>query len=440
MGIPLLSGNEPIGMLSIESKEPFCYTKKHEELGIAFSRQVAPAVFNAKLYKTTQSLLDIILHITEQLDLKVVLRKLARDVVDKEGILGADSAIIYVYDPDHDQVEQNPVCAGLSASAQSSLNNEPSLHSVVHHLLHAKRPRIRTDVRTDPMLYRDFSPRNNVKSVGVFPLRVANKSVGVMFVNYLRPHIFDATEKGLITLIAQKAALAIGHARKYEVARERFEIAKKAAMSLYAMSAWAHDAHKLSYKIDGNVKLLELSLNKHKRDSRIYLERIKLSLKSLFGLPTPPADLDQMQEVNLSRAYEAVRQRHSSELRKKGINVEMNLDNLPDVITNEWLLSEVFHHLTQNAVEVLDKGGTIRLSGYIKESTVYVKFNDNGPGIPQKVLKVLFKRRVPSHKREGSGVGLLLSKMYLNACDGDLTLKHSDQSGTSFVLNLPAAS
>lgn len=440
MGIPLLSGNEPIGMLSIESKVPFCYTDKHRELGVAFSRQVAPAVFNAKLYKTTQTLLNIILQITEQLDLKGVLRKLARAVVDKDGIIEADSAIIYVYDPDHDQVEQSPVCAGLSASAQSSLNSEPSLRSAVHRLLRLKRPRIRTDVRTDPLLYRDFARQNKVESVGVFPLHVANRSVGVMFVNYLSRHIFDRTEIELTTLIARKAALAIGHARKYEVARERFEIAKKAAMSLYAMSAWAHDAHKLSYKIDGNVKLLESSLNQHRRDSRVYMERIKQSLKSLFDLPTPPADLDQMQQVNLSRAYEAIRERHAAEIRRKHINIEMNLDALPDVLTNEWLLSEVFHHLTQNAVEALDNGGTIILSGYVKESTVYVRFSDKGRGIPQKVLKVLFKRRVPSHKREGSGVGLLLSKMYLNACDGDLTLKHSDQKGTSFVLNLPAVS
>jgi sensor histidine kinase regulating citrate/malate metabolism len=47
---------------------------------------------------------------------------------------------------------------------------------------------------------------------------------------------------------------------------------------------------------------------------------------------------------------------------------------------------------------------------------------------------------VVGQKKRGSGFGLLLSKIYVNACDGDLTLDHTGKNGTTFAISLPIAS
>jgi len=156
-------------------------------------------------------------------------------------------------------------------------------------------------------------------------------------------------------------------------------------------------------------------------------------------LPTPPADLDQMQEVELGLTFETVLQKHLSAFKKKRIRVESHLGKLPYVRANKWLLAQALNHLTKNAIDALDHKGRISVSGELKENQVHLTFADNGTGIPPRVLRVLFKRRVPGHKGQGSGFGLLLSKMYVNACNGDLTLDHSDETGTTFVINLPIA-
>jgi len=260
LGVPLLFGHTVIGMLSIDSAKSHSYTNAHRELVLAFSRQIAAALVNAKLHKTTESLLNIILDLTEQLELDTVLRKLVTDAVDKEGIIGADIAVIYLYDPDHNRIDEHPVFAGLPFHRRKSLDLNNETKSLVHEAIRAKEPWITKDVRTDRLLYRSFARENKVSSVGVFPLRVGDESVGVIFVNYLTPHSFDKTEKELMTMIARKAALLIQHTRKYKVISERFAFAKKAAVSLYALSAWAHDARSINYDIGGKLSLLKSSL------------------------------------------------------------------------------------------------------------------------------------------------------------------------------------
>jgi signal transduction histidine kinase len=81
-----------------------------------------------------------------------------------------------------------------------------------------------------------------------------------------------------------------------------------------------------------------------------------------------------------------------------------------------------------------------------------IRVIDRGAGIPQAVLRKLFKQRVSiGHgkerfrqrlgvgKRKGSGIGLLLSKQYMEACNGDLTLVKTGPTGTTFLVQLPLA-
>lgn len=451
IGVPLLRRGKAIGMISIENNgdavgsgrgsvvEPRPYTSVQENLAMAFARQVASAVENAHIYKTTQSLLDMVIGLTEDLDLQVVLRKLARNIVDKDGIIRADSAVIYLHDPDLDVVEGEPVCAGLTARERGYINIKHRPYSAVRRLVYAKAPRLPRDIRNDPLLYRGFARRVGIKAVGVFPLRVGAQPVGVMYVNYLSPHRIDGREKELLQMIAKKAALTIQHARKYKVVSERLETTKSAARNLYTLSALGHDARKIRYSILGNLKLLENSMSRPTPRASEYLRKAKHFALSLGELPDHPTDLDQITDIRLSDVYESVLKKCSEEVKQKQLKVRADLQSLPPVRANSWLLSQAFHNLTQNAVKAVGKHGAIRIRGHVQGGSVIVEFVDNGPGIPPKVKKYLFKRRVPGGNKAWSGYGLLLSRAYLNACDGDLTLRHTDARGTTFALNLPAA-
>ncbi|NJN94325.1 MAG: response regulator [Anaerolineales bacterium] len=50
LGVPLLFRDQPIGMISMDKREPGFYTEKHAHLAMAFAAQAAVAVKNAQLY------------------------------------------------------------------------------------------------------------------------------------------------------------------------------------------------------------------------------------------------------------------------------------------------------------------------------------------------------------------------------------------------------
>jgi GAF domain-containing protein len=441
-GVPLLRRGKVIGMISIESATTGLYTKIHENLATAFARQVASAVENAYIYRTTQSLLDMILGLTEDLNLPAVLNKLARSITDREGIIRADSAVIYLYNPDLDRVEERPYFAGLPPEEREWINIKDRPHSSVRRLVLSKRPRIRPDVSADPLLYRDrgFARRNGVASVGAFPLRVGNQPVGVMYVNYLSRHVIDKREKELLQLIAQKAALTIQLAREYKTVTEHLETAKVAARGLYTLSAWGHDTNRIRFNILTKLDLLKKSLNKPSPATLGHLKEAYQLAESVGTLTRQPIDLDHMSDLSVDEVFEDVRKKNEAVLDKKQIRVRAELRKLPRVYVNEWLLSQAFKNLTQNAIKAVGEGGAITVRGEEMGNSVYVEFADDGGGIPPEVKQHLFKRRATGDNKEGSGYGLLLSKVYLNACDGDLQLKQSDAKGTTFILKLPKSS
>ena len=98
------------------------------------------------------------------------------------------------------------------------------------------------------------------------------------------------------------------------------------------------------------------------------------------------------------------------------------------------LIDQVLINLLTNAAEALEGrvGGQIRLRGYLEQGRVIIAVEDNGPGISDELEKQIF---IPffTTKREGSGIGLALSRQIMRAHAAELTLNRHT-AGASFSL------
>ncbi|MGC8855481.1 MAG: diguanylate cyclase, partial [Anaerolineae bacterium] len=56
LGVPLLVRNQVVGLLAIDSREPYHFTEEHVHLTMAFASQVALVIENARLFEETQQL------------------------------------------------------------------------------------------------------------------------------------------------------------------------------------------------------------------------------------------------------------------------------------------------------------------------------------------------------------------------------------------------
>ena len=436
LGVPLLSENRPIGMLSIDSKTPSAYTEAHKRYAEAMAFQVSSAVANSNVYRTARSASDIVMAVTKEMRPHAILKKLARGLVDKNGVIGADSVAIYLYEPDLERMADQVIIEGVPEVELERMRSPRTKARV----LELMKSRTGTDrIPTNPKAYSSIASRLKVRTTGALRLMIGDYPVGVLLVHFHCHRSFEEREENLLRLVADNASLSIEHARMFETIQRRFEIARNALVSVNAMAAWAHDARKYNLRLDYSLRLLRKSSHLLRPKAQGHLNNAIEYSRNIVKIPTPPGEIEQKEALSLLQIFQPIQERYSSDLARKQIRVEQNLKRLPRVIASEWPLSEALKHLTQNSIKALRRGGKITLRGQVKSGTLYLSFIDNGGGIKPAVRKILFERRVSSPDENEFGVGLLLSKIYLNAVNCDLSLQNTSRRGTVFVLSLPVA-
>jgi len=108
---------------------------------------------------------------------------------------------------------------------------------------------------------------------------------------------------------------------------------------------------------------------------------------------------------------------------------------------DESKLKRSIMNLVSNAIGALLDSKTNDPCIHIKtekdkaSDAVVITVRDNGPGIPQEILKTLFDPFVTKKKTNGTGLGLAIVKQYITAHGG--TVKAENKNGAVFTISLP---
>jgi two-component system C4-dicarboxylate transport sensor histidine kinase DctB len=127
-------------------------------------------------------------------------------------------------------------------------------------------------------------------------------------------------------------------------------------------------------------------------------------------------------------------------LRQQAVGFALDIeDGDITVLADRVRLEQVFVNLLQNAVDALhgslDPHIRIRAAASAKEASV--SLSDNGPGLPDTVMRSLF---VPftTTKDTGLGLGLVICKEIIREFGGSFSASNcADSGGALFVLTLP---
>jgi PAS domain S-box-containing protein len=110
-------------------------------------------------------------------------------------------------------------------------------------------------------------------------------------------------------------------------------------------------------------------------------------------------------------------------------NININISIVPEdlmVYADENLIAHVMTNLLKNAIQAITEfhiGGKIQIDGRCDENeAIIIDISDDGPLIPEDVAEHIF---IPffTTKKEGSGIGLSLSKQIMRLSGGTLTMK-----------------
>jgi signal transduction histidine kinase len=183
-----------------------------------------------------------------------------------------------------------------------------------------------------------------------------------------------------------------------------------------------------------------------------YLEDILTSGYHLLALINDVLDLSKVEagqvqlelapfsiDDALERGVSMVREQAT----KNGVEVTLHANGGTDVVTgDERRIRQVIFNLLSNAVKFTSAGGVVDVSATRANGEVRVSVADTGPGIAADDLDRIFEEfqqtEAGARQHEGTGLGLALSKRFVEMHGGRIWCDSEVGRGSTFVFTLPA--
>jgi len=185
-------------------------------------------------------------------------------------------------------------------------------------------------------------------------------------------------------------------------------------------------AYQLTKKITHSTEELDRFINSILELSKIESKGIHIDLKT--------KDINRIIEQSISEL--------SALAQSKGIKIDKDLEPLFPIKIDPRMLSKVINNLIDNAIKYSPKNSVISITS--KELLDYVEIiiTDQGIGISQDESKNLFKKFYRAKNDSttqipGTGLGLYLSKYFIEAHQGEIIIESQENKGTSVKIRLP---
>lgn len=127
----------------------------------------------------------------------------------------------------------------------------------------------------------------------------------------------------------------------------------------------------------------------------------------------------------------------------KNVALEKNLDykfinnsNNPELFTDSIAFYQIFYNLIDNAIKFTKNGSVIIEAIDLDESKLLIRIIDTGIGISEKYQQIIYspfsQEKNDEDNKEGIGLGLALTKLYINIINADISFKSTKNIGTEF--------
>lgn len=132
----------------------------------------------------------------------------------------------------------------------------------------------------------------------------------------------------------------------------------------------------------------------------------------------------------------------SPQSKDKNIEVQNLLPESVPVYADKNMISLVLLNLLSNAIKFTPENGLIKLSAEIKEEAVEFSISDNGIGISDDKLQLLFSdssfyTTVGTNEEKGTGLGMILCKDFIQRNNGTFWVESEKGEGSTFYFTIP---
>jgi len=117
-------------------------------------------------------------------------------------------------------------------------------------------------------------------------------------------------------------------------------------------------------------------------------------------------------------------------------NLQSDIDN---VLVDEGQLERVITNLVVNAKDTMQNGGSLIISTFSTETSIFITVSDSGEGIPEEIQSRIFEPFFTTKDiGKGTGLGLATSFNIIKQFNGKLSVTSILNQGSTFQIELPA--
>ena len=156
-----------------------------------------------------------------------------------------------------------------------------------------------------------------------------------------------------------------------------------------------------------------------------------------FSRQTQP----QMKSVGLNAMLTRLLQFMAASLQNSGVSITYALgDDLPNIMMDKTQIEQVVKNIVINAAQAMPRGGYITVSTRYFPGTdiVEMAFTDTGVGIPPEKQAKIFAPFFTT-KTKGTGLGLAIARKIVETHGGKLTARSTPGTGATFTIHLPTS-
>ena len=329
----------------------------------------------------------------------------------------------------------------LATIAGSVLRGEDALQALVTRTREAFRLTAVRVMSGDTLLCHDGDPEGQTPT--------STLPVGTRAVLELYGPDIQVSEQRLLSVIAIQIDAALEHSDLAITASKIGPLAEADRMRSALLAAVGHDLRRpLAAATTAISGLRSTDVVLSKDDQNELLATAGESLHTLSALVTNLLDVSRLQAGALAVAISPVELPDVvlpalDELGAGPDTVELDLPaDVPAVLADGGLLQRAIVNLLTNAIRFSPPATPVRISTSGFGHSVQIRIMDQGPGIPsdrRDEIFVPFQRLGDTDNSTGLGLGLALSRGFIEGMGGSLEAEETPGGGLTMVVSLPAA-
>jgi signal transduction histidine kinase/putative methionine-R-sulfoxide reductase with GAF domain len=296
------------------------------------------------------------------------------------------------------------------------------------------------------------------RSATFVPLVREDDGIGAIVLTHAQPGFkLDEKQRNLMQTFADQAVIAIENVRLFKEIQDKsaqLEVANK-----HKSEFLANMSHELRTPLNAIIgfseALSERMFGEVNEKQLEYLKDIHDSGRHLLSLINDILDLSKIEagrmelEVStfdlpsaLSNAMTLIRERAQRHDIQLGLEVDQQLAEFSG---DERKFKQIMLNLLSNAVKFTPDGGKVDVAAKKLNGAVEVSVRDTGIGIAPEDQAAVFEEfkqvgRDRMRKAEGTGLGLALTKRFVELHGGAIRLESAPGKGSTFTVSLPFSS